>query len=186
MSNKTFLTNPNLFFNHSHSYQHLDTEICSFSFLKDYLEWLKKENIYDNTQIFILSDHAEVDISNRLPRLLPLYFGHDVLFLFKDFKARGVLKTDSRLMGNFDAATIFCENLKNGCPQVAPNILKNYPENREIIHARTGDTSYVGHENNLWRIYTAFKIQGNDIYDPKNYIDVSSEYATADFKKTIN
>ena len=76
-------------------------------------------------------------------------------------------------MVNYDIATIFCENLENGCPNVAPNILKNYPENRAVIHARPQDWQLKD-----WRkIERAYKIQGN-IYDPAAYTDVSAEYAT--------
>lgn len=159
------------------TYQHFDTEACALFLLNDYISWLKKEGIYDNTQIIILSDHAGVDSAHNLPRLESRDFGHDILFLLKDFNARGELKNDQRLVANFDAATIFCANLKNGCSKVQPNILENYPENRTIIHARPGD-SYFGHEDDLWGIFRAYEISGNDLANPNNYKDVSHEYAT--------
>ena len=159
------------------TYQHFDTEACALFLLNDYISWLKKEGIYDNTQIIILSDHAGVDSAHNLPRLESRDFGHDILFLLKDFNARGQLKNDQRLVANFDAATIFCANLKNGCSKVQPNILENYPENRTIIHARPGD-SYFGHEDDLWGIFRAYEISGNDLANPNNYKDVSHEYAT--------
>ena len=156
--------------------QHFDTESCALFLLNDYLKWLKDENIYDNTQILIVSDHPGSDSTPNVPRLLPIVFGQDILFLFKDFGARGELKTDSRLVANFDAATIFCENLEKGCPNVAPNILKNYPQNRAILHARPNDS--FAHPNEQWKVYRAYRIQGN-LYDKNAYTDVSREYATA-------
>ena len=156
-------------------HQHFDSEACSLFLLNDFLEWLKEENIYDNTQIFVLSDHAGVDSAFPVPHLLPQDRNQDALFLFKDFEKIGEIKTDSRFMANFDAVTIFCENLKTGCPKVTPNILKNYPENREIIHARNFNIKTT--DNTLWPIQRAYKIKGN-IYDPAAYTDVSAEYAT--------
>ena len=156
--------------------QHFDSEACSLFLLNNFLTWLKTENIYDNTQILIVSDHPGSDSAFKVPPLPFGIFGQDILFLFKDFNARGELQSDSRLMANFDAATIFCENLKNGCPNVLPNILKNYPKNRAILHARPRDTSK--NPDSLWNIYHAYRIQGN-LYDKNAYTDVSREYATA-------
>ena len=156
--------------------QHFDTEACSLFLFNDFLEWLKAQNIYDNTQILIVSDHPGSDSTSDVPHLTPRLFGQDVLFLFKDFNARGELQTDSRLVANFDAATIFCENLNNSCPNVLPNILKNYPKNRAILHARPDEP--LPNNDPLWRIFRAYKIQGN-LYDENAYTDVSREYATA-------
>lgn len=152
-----------------YSYQHLDTEICAISFIIHYIQWLKNEGIYDNTQIFIVSDHAGIDGINFLS---PRKIGPDVLFLFKDFNTKGELKIDSRLMGNYDAASIFCENLPNGCPNVPKNILKNYPQNREIIHARPD--GFNQYKPNQWIISKTYKVKGN-IYEPENWIDISNE-----------
>ena len=155
-----------------YSYQHFDTELCALTYLAYYIQWLKDEGIYDNTQILIVSDHAGDDSINT-PKLSPRTIGADTIFLFKDFKERGNLKIDSRLMANYDIASIFCENLPNGCPNVPPNILKNYPQDREIIHARPDD-DFNRHKPNLWLIDGAYKVRGN-IYDPKNWIDISDE-----------
>ena len=154
--------------------QHFDTEACSLFLLSDYLKQLKESNIYDNTQILIVSDHAGTDSIKTMPRMKPMFFGQDVLFLLKDFNARGELKTDSRLMANFDIATIFCENLKSGCPNVAPNILKNYPKNREIIVMRPNVT-LVDQEADWWNVENAYKVKGN-LYDPAAYTKMPKSF----------
>ena len=154
-----------------YSYQHFDTELCALTYLAYYIQWLKDEGIYDNTQILIVSDHAGDDSINT-PKLSPRTIGADIIFLFKDFKERGNLKIDSRLMASYDIASIFCANLKGGCPNVTPNILQNYPANREIIHARPDDS--FKHESHKWLITKAYKVKDN-IYDAKNWTDISDE-----------
>ncbi len=163
-----------------YSYQHFDTEVCALLFLVRYIQWLKQEGIYDNTQIFVVSDHAGDDSLN-IPSLSPRTIGPDILFLFKDFGAKGTLKIDNRLMANYDISSIFCENLSNGCPNVPPNILKNYPTNREIIHARPND-DFHRHKSNLWLIDRAYKVKDN-IYDPKNWTDITDTSDIANVKK---
>lgn len=150
-------------------HQHFDTEACALFLLNDYFEWMKKENIYDNTQIFIVSDHGGDDSLSEIPRES---YRQGILFLFKDFDSRGEIKIDSRLMINSDIASIFCSNLKNGCPNVAPNILKNYPENREVIQALP-----TWWDKTEWgEVERALQIKGS-IYNADNYTDIIGEYA---------
>ncbi|RAX53190.1 hypothetical protein CCY99_06255 [Helicobacter sp. 16-1353] len=142
--------------------QHYDTAACALSYVVDYIEWLKENGIYDNTQIFILSDHGgDAPISVKSTRA-------DALLLFKDFNARGEMKVDSKLMANYDIASIFCENLPNGCKNVAPNILKNYPKNRSLIHTIPKSWILEEHKTNQWILNGAYKIQGN-LYNPQSW-----------------
>ncbi len=153
-------------------YQHYDTEVCALKYLSDYIALLKKEGIYDNTQIFVVSDHAGQDSIN-----MPINNNVDTL-LFKDFGAKGTLKIDNRLMANYDISSIFCENLKGGCPNVPKNILKNYHTNREIIHALTLFKDKYG-----YLVTKAYKVRGN-IYDEKNWVDISdSKYGIVNMTK---
>ncbi|MGX3098117.1 YidC/Oxa1 family membrane protein insertase [Helicobacter sp. 23-1046] len=156
-------------------YQHYDAEVYALKYLADYIENLKKLGIYDNTQIFVVSDHAGED-SIGIPKLPNKSSNRwmDTLLLFKDFGTSGKLKIDSRLMANYDIASIFCENLPNGCPNVPPNILKNYPTNREIISTIPISFDLKQHKENEWLLEKAYKVRGN-IYDEKNWIDISDE-----------
>ena len=95
-------------------FQHYDTEVCALKYLSDFVKWLKENGIYNNTQIFVVSDHSGFDdigipysVSQREHR-------PSSLFLFKDFNTSGELKIDSRLMTNYDSPSIFCENIPNG------------------------------------------------------------------------
>ncbi|MGX2985109.1 YidC/Oxa1 family membrane protein insertase [Helicobacter sp. 23-1048] len=150
-------------------YQHYDTEACAIKYLTDYISMLKQMGIYDNTQIFVISDHAGEDSIN-----IPIDSNPDTLFLFKDFGTRGTVKIDNRLMANYDIASIFCENLPNGCPNVPPNILKNYPQNREVIHLKIPFFLLKQNLPHQWIIQKAYKVRGN-IYDEKNWTDISDE-----------
>ncbi len=193
-SNKTVLKEyPHTAYNHKMEkgmrfYQHYDIELCALSYIGDYIESLKERGIYHNTQIFIVSDHSANDNFN-IPIASEKNFDSyqsarpDVLFLFKDFNQSGILKTDSRLMANFDMPTLFCANLKEGCPRVSPSILKNYPENRSLIHTVPSDFSIHAHEKNRWLIDYAYSLNGNR-HNLNDWKDISAEIAnTGKFKK---
>ena len=155
-------------------YQHYDAEACALRYLADYVELLKGAGIYDNTQIFVVSDHGGNDNIN-----LPLPNDNDknnlrpdVILLFKDFGAKGAIRTDKRLMANYDIVSIFCENLQNGCPNVGRNILQNYPKNREIIHSAVYYWIVYKNKPSEWVISKAYRVSGGDIYDAKNWREV--------------
>lgn len=84
----------------------------------DFIEWLKLNNIYDNTKIILVSDHGNIfnhpymlDFINpekaeelgsnikQIGRLNPLLF-------VKDFNSHGIMKADQRFMSNVDTHDI--------------------------------------------------------------------------------
>ena len=156
------------------SEQHYDAEACALQYLADFVENLKNAGIYDNTQIFVVSDHGGNDnINFPLPNdkeknnIRP-----DVILLFKDFGASGAIRTDKRLMANYDIASIFCANLPSGCPSVGKNILSHYPQKREIIHSAVYHWILYNNKPNEWIISKAYKVRGNDIYKAENWEEV--------------
>ena len=81
------------------------------------LNFLKNNNIYDNTKIIIVSDHATpVDSSLFTNKNLDFARGINALLMFKDFNVRGELKTDTNFMTIADTpylATKHIPNIKN-------------------------------------------------------------------------
>ena len=158
-------------------FKHYDSESCALNYLSIFIEWLKQEGIYDNTQIFVVSDHSGYDSIGIANEIVAKNVRPDALFLFKDFKAKGNLKIDSRLMTNYDSPSIFCENLPSGCPNVPKNIIKNYPNDREVIV-----TSPTGFYNkNEWFIDYYFRIK-DSIYNKENWQDITEAVKNGSLK----
>lgn len=110
---------------------HYDNEICAMREAFVILNFLKANGIYDNTMIVLVSDHSYNDIiEHNIPKS-SLGNNPNPLLLIKNFNAKAPLQVDSRLMSNADVYGILCDTFKV-CDE--PNILKNYPQNREIIH----------------------------------------------------
>jgi membrane protein insertase Oxa1/YidC/SpoIIIJ len=72
--------------------------------LADWFSYLKKENLYDNTRIIIVSDHgAQKNYVSRMhPGLAVNIDNYNPLLLVKDFYASGAVKTDHTFMTNAD------------------------------------------------------------------------------------
>ncbi len=89
--------------------QAYQTNMSAILRVGEWLEYLKANDLYDNTRIIILSDHGE-----NLGHLSELSYNdgkvnaeaYFPLMLVKDFGATGALKTSSEFMTNADLATI--------------------------------------------------------------------------------
>jgi YidC/Oxa1 family membrane protein insertase len=78
------------------------TNMAALKRLGDWIQFLKKEGIYDNTRIIIVSDHGPETnfvIKSKLPFNVDQF---NPLLLIKDFGAFGELKTDMSFMSNAD------------------------------------------------------------------------------------
>ena len=79
--------------------------------LVDWFEFLKKENVYDNTRIILVSDHGPV---NHVIVKADLPFNVDQfnpLLMVKDFYATGEIKTDTSFMSNADVPYLSLINI---------------------------------------------------------------------------
>ncbi|WP_181882304.1 YidC/Oxa1 family membrane protein insertase [Helicobacter didelphidarum] len=155
--------------------EHKTSEICALKWIAEAIDKMKKLGIYDNTEIFITADHGAHGISDSV---LPIKQNFVVPFFYKPYNARGELQINHANLVNYDLATIFCANIAKSetpCPHVAQNILENLPKDRIIL---TYDMGWKFNKN-YFIPYTYYEFtpnQSGDIYDPKNWKDVTEKY----------
>jgi hypothetical protein len=91
--------------------------------IADWINWMKKNGVYDNTKIIIASDHGthwkrfnrDLDIDNPFLNVddesVPLNYMLDLnpVILVKDFQTEGDFSEDWRFMSNMDAPDIALE-----------------------------------------------------------------------------
>ncbi len=137
-----------------------------------WIEWMKKEGVYDNTKIIVFSDHGphwgfykgkEKDVPMILnPNLKINYYdlqGLYPLLLVKDFGSKGKLRRDKRIMSNADATYIAFE--ENDPTKIEPPLERSLP------------SSVVKWERKIWlqnqfNILYQFEVS-NNVYDLKNW-----------------
>nr|WP_317403203.1 YidC/Oxa1 family membrane protein insertase [uncultured Helicobacter sp.] len=102
---KAFFSNPS----------HYDNELCAIKETKILLDFLKDNDIYDNTMIVLVSDHSYNDLPSH-NMLNQASFGNNPnpLLMIKNFKSNGSLKIDVRLMSNADVYGILCDEVIGG------------------------------------------------------------------------
>ena len=107
------------FYKDEFSIKHLYANGASIECMLSFIEFLKNNNIYDNTKIIIVSDHALYDINtsfNIANTNLILIDPFNALLLYKDFNSKGEIKIDTNFMTIADTpylATKHIPNIKN-------------------------------------------------------------------------
>ena len=86
---------------------HYQSNAATLVELGKWFDWLRKQGVYDNTKIIIVSDHGYY--LNQTPELI--YGGDDLanyypLFMVKDFNSNGAFTTSTEFMTNADVPTI--------------------------------------------------------------------------------
>jgi YidC/Oxa1 family membrane protein insertase len=97
------------------SEDHYHVNMAAFLMLGKWFDFLKKNNVYDNTKIILVSDHGG-NIRSPFPNNIILPNGVDLeayaaLLMVKDFYADGVLRTDDTFMTSADAPLLVTEGI---------------------------------------------------------------------------
>lgn len=143
----------------------------------EFFEYLKQNNVYDNTRIVIVADHASFgknkkgfNWDEKFEKIVPNHF--NPLFMFKDFNSTGKLNVDNQFMTNADAPTLLTKNIvKNPRnPFTKENIDSSQKENGALIctsnifmpYQTKSSYKFTVDSNEWWRVK-------DNIFDSANW-----------------
>lgn len=140
-----------------------------------WLNYLKENDVYDNSRIIIVSDHGHhhkyEKFNNFSDPTVPS--SYNPLLLFKDFNSKGELKTDMKFMTNAD--TLFLAKKDLDISSFNPFTGKEFVQNKDFVHVYPRG---YGNEWNAPKIRdkkqfvlnkeSAWEVREN-IFDPHNW-----------------
>lgn len=143
---------------------HIITEICSLKALIDWFDWMKRNQVYDNTHIIIVSDHGRWDSSE----LLDMWSGNQGykkeaiypvalhgLLLVKDTNSKGPMKEDrENLMANWDVPLL----IKAASGEATKQPWKNPNRQRCSVN---GEWQRKRHNDNAYNIKDVVCVNGS-------------------------
>ena len=151
------------------------TNVAAYKTVAAWLDYLRKNNCFDNTRIIIVADHAihigikefeNVNEKTTLPEKL------NCILLVKDFNSKGPLKTVEEFMTNADTVFLAKDNLN--VSDTNPFTGKQFVQKKE-----NGITIYDPYEHNLDKTTTQFSIKKDEIFhvngdvkNPDNWVKV--------------
>ena len=144
--------------NHDGIYRsHLQAEHCAIQSVVRWIEWMKKNHVYDNSLIFVLSDHGHWDSE----QIYTLWKGktdrvtfHSLL-LVKPFDTHGPLSVNRHsLLTNYDVNLMIRHYL-------GESVEKPWTQKNRIRCSVTGDSNRTKHPKNYFIGKTMYCIKGN-------------------------
>lgn len=124
---------------------HYHTFVAAFKQVGKWFDYLRKNDVYDNTRIIIVSDHGRDiklnDFSNFADSTIPASF--TPVLLFKDFNSNSELSTDETFMTNAD--TFFLAKKDLNLSDENPFTHKKFTQEKE-----NGITVYPVGGNEEW------------------------------------
>ena len=90
-------------------HRHYAVNVMSYELLAEWLQKLKKEEVYDNTKIIMIADHGW--LTKQMLSVRFEYTVNNPLLLIKDFNAKGEYNIDYRFMTLADLPVLATENM---------------------------------------------------------------------------
>ena len=157
---------------------HMYTDVAVLKKITDWLEWMKTEGIYDNTQIIIVADHGRAGDNIYTPFFDPVhsdpskpdYNGYHPLLMFKPFDAEGELVISDEFMTNADVPSMVLEpfgQFQN--PHTAVTIDSSAKEKPLLVG--DGAPEIYKHHKNEFLFSSSFLVK-DSMLDPGNWSPV--------------
>ena len=135
----------------------------------EFMNYLKENDVYDNTRVIIVADHGG---GTKLDRINEEYDHHSPyipLLLFKDFDSRGEIITDNTFMTNADTPLLATKDLiENPKNPFTGKLLLDTVEKDKVYVAGYGFWSPDGHHKNTFKVERWDTIHDN-VYDINNW-----------------
>ena len=116
------------------SVRHYYANIASINLIIRFINYLKNNQIYDNTKIIVISDHGVSGVGSRLSTNQNLDFmtGYNALLLVKDFDERGEIKINTNFMTISDMPYLSVKHIPNVKNVFNGNIITNDRKNNVL------------------------------------------------------
>ena len=161
---------------------HYHANISALLRLNEFFNFLKENNVYDNTRIIIVSDHSAPVGNDRFNGNYPIdAVTYNPLLFVKDFNSYGNLKTDYSFMTNADVPSISVNELiENPINKNTGNIITSENKKENIIIARGNTWSPDDQNKNTYKLNdNDWFLLKDDITNPSNWKQITYEQAMA-------
>jgi YidC/Oxa1 family membrane protein insertase len=173
----------NFFGDNSFKYYHVNA--ASYILLSKWFNYLRREKVWDNTKIIIVSDHGDSSItapgfsSWQNNHVLP----YNPILLVKDFNAEGEITTSDIFMTNADTPLMALESIMgNPVNPFTKKQLKADKEKGIYIYTEGNSNASYYSGNTILEDNSFFYHVKDSVFDPANW----TELKYRDFKNIIN
>lgn len=159
------------------SYYH--SNVVALKLVANWLQYLKDNDVYDNTRIIIVADHGAVELEQIEEYVFDNGMdveGYNPLLLYKDYNSRGDIVVDDTFMTNADTPTMILQGIVEN--PINPYTGKPINSDEKTAHSQLVTTSdnwnIEGYEGNTFDLQGApwYSVHDN-IFDESNWERIS-------------
>lgn len=157
------------------SLKHLYTDAAAIKMLGRWFEWMKENEVYDNSRIILVSDHGrnvfdpmfkKRKIPSSKKKNSPASW--HILLMVKDFNSSGKMQTKNDFMSNCDVPYLAMENIVEGKNPYTGNAI-TIPENKMPYTLYKTKFRIKEQEKYDFAKTESFVINNGDIFDLSNW-----------------
>ncbi|TXJ30240.1 hypothetical protein EPJ69_11800 [Brachyspira aalborgi] len=166
------------------SVRHFYANVASMNILTNFINFLKRNYIYDNTKIIILSDHGgRLNTTLFADTNINFINGYNALLMYKDFNSKGEIKIDTNFMTIADTpylATKHISNIKN--PFNNKLITNDYKTNGAYMIDLSSSPKVEDQFSNAYNFKEYYYVKDN-IFDINNWKKFQINWKTKENKE---
>ena len=161
-----------------YSTRHFYSSVGTLNCIVEFINFLKKNNVYDNTKIILVSDHGSY-INTTSFKYTNMKFAsrYNALLMFKDFNSRGNIKLDNNFMTVSDTAYLSVKHIPNIKNYFTKNIITNDIKSNGIYIVALNTPSISFQFNNSFNFDYVYYVK-NNIFDIANWKKYKMDWNT--------
>ncbi len=166
----------------NNSVRHFYANIASINCITNFITYLKKNNIYDNTKIIIVSDHAAGLNSTVFNEDIKFVKGYNALLMYKDFNSKGEIKIDTNFMTIADTPYLATKHLDKAKNPFTKNIITNGYKDNGVYLIIVNSWRAQGQFSNRYNFNQYYYVKDN-IFDINNWKKFQIDWKTKESKE---
>uniref|UniRef100_UPI003F4C073B YidC/Oxa1 family membrane protein insertase n=1 Tax=Brachyspira catarrhinii TaxID=2528966 RepID=UPI003F4C073B len=157
-----------LFYKNEVSVRHFYANIASMNILIEFIQYLKENNVYDNTKIILVSDHGRDVNTTVFEDKLKFVSWYNALLIYKDFNSRGNIQIDTNFMTIADVPYIAVKHIPNIKNIFNNNIITNSYKTNGIDIIQLNSFDITKQFYNRYNFNVFYNVRDN-IFDTNNW-----------------
>ena len=164
------------------SVRHFYANVAAINCMTNFINYLKENDIYDNTKIIIVSDHAIGVNTTSVNKNINFINSYNALLMYKDFNARGEIKIETNFMTIADMPYLATKHIPNIKNPFNNNLITNDYKNEGVYLINVNTWKAEGQFSNRYNFNEYYNVKEN-IFDINNWKKFQIDWKSKETKE---
>lgn len=164
------------------SVRHFYANVAAINCMTNFINYLKENDIYDNTKIIIVSDHAIGVNTTSTNKNINFINSYNALLMYKDFNARGEIKIETNFMTIADMPYLATKHIPNIKNPFNNKLITNDYKNNGVYLINVNTWKAEGQFSNRYNFNEYYNVKEN-IFDINNWKKFQIDWKSKETKE---